>query len=401
MGKLDIIQNGNLASKKPGEKLDKLNENKKENKIDNNNYFNIVQTRDNHQTENQTENDMPKKEEIDGKSTYETKKAEKCNEDELLLNLKKSKCKFMEHFEIQELLGKGGESYVFKSNEKRTKKPFALKILLKNKAHDTLNELKILNKIKNKNTINYYGAFEVEKGKYDCLIMNCAKFGNLIDFNEKLIRKNYFSESILCFLSYQILSGLKYLHQCKIFHGDIKPQNILVEDTLNVQIIDYSISIDYSKLKSKKTQLPTRGTSFYMAPEVIKGDTIDVTDLNKVDLYSFGVILYYFAFGYYPFNLTKKDVKQNDKIYEKITKELIIENEDNYYSTLFIDFVKKLLDKDINKRIDINEALNHYWVKGAQILFDEKEKLFNAGTFLSYLITDHIKNFDDYIKKTN
>jgi len=147
--------------------------------------------------------------------------------------------------------------------------------------------------------------------------------------------------------------------------------------------------------------LPTRGTSFYMAPEVIKGDTIDVTDLNKVDLYSFGVILYYFAFGYYPFNLTKEDAKQNDKIYEKITKELIIENEDNYYSTLFIDFVKKLLDKDINKRIDINEALNHYWVKGAQILFDEKEKLFNAGTFLSYLITDHIKNFDDYIKKTN
>ena len=70
------------------------NENKKENKIDNNNYFNIVQTRDNHQTENQTENDIPKKEEIDGKSTYETKKAEKCNEDELLLNLKKSKCKF-------------------------------------------------------------------------------------------------------------------------------------------------------------------------------------------------------------------------------------------------------------------------------------------------------------------
>jgi serine/threonine protein kinase len=168
-----------------------------------------------------------------------------------------------------------------------------------------------------------------------------------------------------------------------------------------VQIIDYSISIDYSKLKSKKIKLPTRGTSFYMAPEVIKGDTIDVTDLNKVDLYSFGVILYYFAFGYYPFNLTKEDAKQNDKIYEKITKELIIENEDNYYSTLFIDFVKKLLDKDINKRIDINEALNHYWVKGAQILFDEKEKLFNAGTFLSYLITDHIKNFDDYIKKTN
>ena len=57
------------------------------------------------------------------------------------------------------------------------------------------------------------------------------------------------------------------------------------------------------------------------------------------------------------------------------------------------------MENDINKRIDINQALNHYWIKGAQILLDEKEKYFNASKFLSYLIADHIQNFDDYIKR--
>ena len=61
--------------------------------------------------------------------------------------------------------------------------------------------------------------------------------------------------------------------------------------------------------------------------------------------------------------------------------------------------MKKILEKDINKRININEALEHYWIKGADILNDEKEKTFNAGSFLINLITDHIMKFDKYIKK--
>ena len=86
----------------------------------------------------------------------------------------------------------------------------------------------------------------------------------------------------------------------------------------------------------------------------------------------------------------------------KISKnQLVIDNEDNYYSSHFIDFLKMLLEKDINKRINLDEALNNYWVKSAEILFDEKEKMYNAGKFLGYLVTDHFKNFDDYIKKGN
>ena len=56
---------------------------------------------------------------------------------------------------------------------------------------------------------------------------------------------------------------------------------------------------------------------------------------------------------------------------------LTINEENNNFSSYLVDFLKLLLEKVINKRININETLNHYWVKGAKILFDEKEKLYN------------------------
>ena len=71
--------------------------------------------------------------------------------------------------------------------------------------------------------------------------------------------------------------------------------------------------------------------------------------------------------------------------------------EGNYFSSYFKDFLKRLLEKNINKRININEALEHYWIKGAQILNDEKENLDDSKKFLDNLINDSLINFNHYI----
>ncbi|PSS06011.1 G-type lectin S-receptor-like serine/threonine-protein kinase [Actinidia chinensis var. chinensis] len=82
--------------------------------------------------------------------------------------------------------------------------------------------------------------------------------------------------------------GLAYLHEdCshKIFHLDIKPQNILLDDNLNARISDFGLS----KLIDKdQSQVITalRGTPGYMAPEWL---TLNITE--KVDVYSFGVVV--------------------------------------------------------------------------------------------------------------
>ena len=318
------------------------------------------------------------------------------NVEKLVKLIEKRDPKFLELYEIKENIGSGSESVVYKVIYKKTNKVLAIKYLL-NEGKKNINEFNILHTLKNKNIINFFGVYEIKKIELDCVIMEYAKFGSLRDFKKNIIKKDYLSEQLLCFLAYQILNGLNHCHKCKIAHFDLKPQNIIIDEYLNVKIIDFSVSFNYSKIKSGKIKLPFRGTNFYIAPEVIKSQIINIDDMNKVDLYSLGVILYNLAFGTYPYNLNRDD-DDYDKIYNKIENNKIeLDNEDNCYSKYFIDFINKLLEKDINKRININEAINHYWIKGSNILLEEKEKCFNASCYLIYLMTDHIINFYKYV----
>lgn len=301
--------------------------------------------------------------------------------------------KFLESFELLEFLGQGSESEVYKAYIKSSKKVVAMKmILIKKGRRKNKNEINISKKLKHKNIINFYVAGEFKKNELYCIVTDYAKYGNLRQFQKLSKIKSNLSESLICFLAYQILEGLKYCHLCKIIHFDLKPQNILIDNNLNVKIIDFSISLEYNKIISDKIKIPIRGSKFYIAPEIIKNDTIKIEDFNKIDIFSFGVILYNLAFDSYPF--FSEDINSFEQI---DLKELNTINK--YYSLYFIDFLKKLLEKDINKRINIEQALNDYWIKGVDILFKEKEKLNNDDIFLSHLIYDNFWAFNHYIKK--
>ena len=323
------------------------------------------------------------------------------NKDKRILNEINSKIK--ENFELTEIIGIGSGTKIYRGLVKKSKKIISIKLFLKNnkKNKNNYNEIIISNKLKSNNIVNYYGS--IIDDKIECMIIENGQYGNLKDFKIKILKKKYLSESLLCYIAYQILNGLKYIHLCKIAHFDLKPENIIINEYMDVKIIDFSVSLNYKKLIKndiKEIKTPFRGTCFYMSPQVLKNETININDLNKIDLYSLGVVLYYLAFNSMPFGLNKNDAKKYDIIYEKITKDLKFDEESEYYySSYFINFLKKLLEKDINKRINIQEAMNDYWIRGAEILINEKEKTNNATIFLSYLITDHYKTFNDYNKK--
>lgn len=288
------------------------------------------------------------------------------------------------NLEILDSIDAGSNSMTFKSRSNGNVKIAKLNITKK-----------ISEKIRNQYILDpyaYFGSDENENNK-----------GTLTEFKKNMLKKDYVSESCLCFIVYQILNGLKYIHERKIAHLDLKPENIVVGDYLTVKLIDFSISLDYSKTGAKKIKLPFVGTCFYRAPEILSQKTIDVKDLNKVDLYSLGVIIFNLAFDSYPYGLTDEDIEENQE-YSKILKKiengnLKIDNEDNDFSSYFIDFLKSLLEKDISKRININKALDHYWIKGAKILKDETENLFNSEKFIEDLINNSFINFNHYMNK--
>ena len=185
--------------------------------------------------------------------------------------------KIFDNYEIKEFINSGGSGLVYKLLNKNIKRLMAIKIILKeNSEKNIINEIIILKKVKNKYIINYYGS--IQKNELYFIFMEYANLGSLIDFQRNIIKRDYLSESFLCFICYQILKGLKYLHNNKIIHFDVKPQNILLNEYLDIKIIDFSISLDYSKNNSKEIKLDKRGTGYYMAPEVIQKKTININD---------------------------------------------------------------------------------------------------------------------------
>ena len=307
---------------------------------------------------------------------------------------------FNENFELKNYIGSGSESKVFLIENKRTKRDYILKYLInkiKNKKNE--NELKISSKLKNTNIISWHGYFTSKENNSECFIMENAKYGNLRNFQVNILKRSCFSESLLCFFAHQILKGLVYCHRNKIAHMDIKPQNIVIDDYLNAKLIDFSISINYSDKKpNDKIKLPFKGTNFYMPLEIINSNVISYKDLNKIDAYSLGVTLFNLAYGFYPYNLEYQDEEDFITISKKINGNLEIINKDNL-SSLFVDFITKLLEKDIKKRMSIYEAIQHPWIKGVEILLDEKENTYNVYSLLFNLMADGIKKYNDYIRK--
>jgi serine/threonine protein kinase len=315
--------------------------------------------------------------------------------------IKENSINLLEKIEKLEYLGSGGESNVYKMKPKKSKQTYLFKLIIsQNRKNKNKNELKSVSKLKHSNIINFISYIPFKKSNIDSILMEYCLLGDLRKFLYNQLNRCCFSESFLCYITLSVLKGLKYIQINKIVHYDIKPENIVIDEQLNIKIIDFSESVNYKEINSEKIKLKYCGTGFYMAPEVIKEKVIDLKDINKIDLYSLGVLLYKFAFCSYPYSLNyDEDYKNDEQIYNKIMNNKVeFDDPNEEYSELFKDFEKKLLEKDISKRININESLEHPWVKAGNILIDEKEKLYNGNSFLINLMMDNFYSFNEIVK---
>lgn len=108
-----------------------------------------------------------------------------------------------------------------------------------------------------------------------------------------------------CKILYDIFRGVSVAHQADVVHRDLKPQNILINQQDVVKIVDFGLAAGMSADDSRLTQRSARmGTPTYMAPEQIRGGTIDC----RTDIYSLGIIMYEFFTGRPPY--TGKDAME-------------------------------------------------------------------------------------------
>ena len=318
---------------------------------------------------------------------------------------------FNDKFELLEVIKSGSAGTVFRGrlrNNPKFIKEIAFKFLNeynRGKKIDQQNkkeklqhmEISVHGILKNRHIPAIYGYHKIQN--YSCISMEYVKYGDLENFKRKILKRSTLSETLLSYIGGGILEALYFLHiKNKIIHLDIKQQNVLIDEFLTIKLTDFSVSINYRKIKDY-IYLPMVGTCYYMSPEILDKKKIKIKEASKIDIYSFGVLLYLLAFYDYPYKLKDVDSKNYIQILKNIELNDLEFPKDTGHSKVFIDFLKYCLNKNLKERFNIIQAMNHPWFKGYQIILNEKEKLYNAGKFIIDLMVDNMMPFNNYIKE--
>lgn len=210
----------------------------------------------------------------------------------------------------------------------------------------------------------------------------------------------------------ELVLALEYLHNFGVVYRDLKPENIMIQQTGHIMLVDFDLSkklipkspnsmscnsspgSDSASEKDRRSKMgrfsriycycksgipafdsesqldanPRRrsesdsveksnsfvGTEDYVAPEVVTGEGHNF----GVDWWSFGIVLYEMLYGTTPF----KGVNRKETFRQILTKDPDLTGE----TTPLRDLIRKLLEKDPDRRIEVDEIKGHEFFKGVK-----------------------------------
>lgn len=221
-------------------------------------------------------------------------------------------------YEIQEIIGVGGMSVVYKAYDSVDDRIVAVKVLkdefLTNDdfVRRFKNESKAIALLSHPNIVKVYDVSFGEKLQY--IVM---EYVDGITLKEYIQKQQTITWNEALFFTTQILKALQHAHDKGIVHRDVKPQNIILLSNGDIKVADFGIA-RFSRSDTKTLTDSAIGSVHYISPEQAKGEFTD----EKADIYSVGVVLYEMLTGTVPFeadNIVSVALMQVQKDAKRIT----------------------------------------------------------------------------------
>lgn len=204
--------------------------------------------------------------------------------------------RIISHYRVLAKIGEGGMGIVYKAEDTKLKRTVALKFLPPDAITDEEEKTRLIHEAQAEAKLDHPNVctiHEIEETDGTIFIAMAYCEGQSL---RKRIRAGPLSLLETLDIAIQIASGLTAAHEKNVVHRDIKPGNIMLTTDGCVKITDFGLA----KLTgTSRTTSPggMKGTVSYMAPEQIRGQTVD----RRSDIWSLGVILYELVTGRLPF----------------------------------------------------------------------------------------------------
>lgn len=199
-------------------------------------------------------------------------------------------------YRIEELVGRGGMGEVYRAHDPRLDRNVALKVLAPRFAADEefrerlLLESRIAASLDHPNVIPVYDAGEAEGRLYLAM-----RYVEGTDLKALLRREGALDAPRAVTIATQMADALDAAHERGLVHRDVKPANVLVDKRGHAYLADFGLT---QSVSDRPTDGSLMGTIDYLAPEQIRGETVD----GRTDQYALGCLLFECLTGTLPYN---------------------------------------------------------------------------------------------------
>jgi len=200
-------------------------------------------------------------------------------------------------YDIKMLIGDGGMANVYLAYDRVLRKNVAIKMLRYELSKDESfikrfnREATQVTQLEHPNIVASYAVGTYKEQPF--IVMEYIRGRTLKDYLREV---GPLTPAEATFVMIQICQGIEQAHKFGIIHRDLKSQNIMIDDELNVKITDFGIAL--SSNEADMTQTNTiMGSVHYLAPELARGSLATTAS----DIYSLGILMYEFLTGTVPF----------------------------------------------------------------------------------------------------